>query len=130
MSGPFAPQTLALVALGGAFGCVARYVTVVGAARLFGTGFPWGTMAVNVAGSFAMGLLFVWLTTRGLTRFSPLLLAGMLGGFTTFSAYSLDALLLWERGQAGRAALYAGASVALSIGAVAAGAALMRGWLA
>jgi CrcB protein len=104
MSGPFAPSTLALVALGGAAGCVLRHVTVVGAARVFGTGFPWGTLAVNVLGSFAMGLLFVWLTSRGLMRVSPLLLAGLLGGFTTFSAYSLDTLLLWERGQAALAA--------------------------
>lgn len=130
MTGPFAPQTLALVALGGALGCVLRYLAVVGAARAFGTGFPWGTLAVNVAGSFVMGLLFIYLTAKGLTRFSPLLLAGVLGGFTTFSAYSLDALILWERGQAPLAALYAGASVALSVAAVAAGAALMRGWLA
>ncbi len=130
MAGPFAPQTLALVALGGAVGCVLRYLVVVGAARAFGTGFPWGTMAVNVVGSFVMGLLFVWLTARGLTRFSPVLLAGLLGGFTTFSAFSLDVLLLWERGQAPVALLYAGASVVLTLAAVAAGAALMRGWLA
>jgi CrcB protein len=130
MSGPFALSTLTLVALGGAAGCVLRYVTVVGAARVLGTGFPWGTLAVNVLGSFAMGLFFVWLTSRGLMRLSPLLLAGLLGGFTTFSAYSLDALLLWERGQAALAAVYAGASVVLSVAAVAAGAAAMRGWLA
>ncbi|MFN3642958.1 MAG: fluoride efflux transporter CrcB [Gemmobacter sp.] len=130
MSSPFAPSTLALVALGGAIGCTARYVTVVGAARAFGTGFPWGTLAVNVAGSFVMGLLFVWLTSKGLVRLSPLLLAGVLGGFTTFSAYSLDTFLLWERGQAGLAALYAGASVLLSVAALVAGVAVMRGALA
>jgi fluoride exporter len=119
--------TLTQVALGGALGAVARFMTVTAAARVFGPGFPWGTLAVNVAGSFLMGLLFVWLETRGLMRLAPLLMAGVLGGFTTFSAFSLDVLKLWEAGAAGAAAGYALASVGLSVGALVAGVALMRG---
>ena len=119
--------TLTQVALGGAFGAVARFLTVIAATRAFGPAFPWGTLAVNVAGSFAMGLLVVWLESRGLMRLAPLLMAGMLGGFTTFSAYSLDMLKLWEAGATGAAAGYALGSVVLSVGALVAGVALMRG---
>lgn len=119
--------TLTQVALGGALGAVARFLTVMAALRAFGPGFPWGTLAVNVLGSFAMGLLFVWLEARGMLRLAPLLMAGVLGGFTTFSAFSLDALKLWESGAAGAAAGYVLASVVLSVGALVAGVALMRG---
>lgn len=119
--------TLTQVALGGALGAVARFLTVTAAARAFGPGFPWGTLAVNVAGSFLMGLLAVWLDSRGLLRLAPLLMAGVLGGFTTFSAFSLDVLKLWEAGAAGAAAGYALGSVVLSVGALVAGVALMRG---
>jgi fluoride exporter len=119
--------TLTQVALGGALGAVARFVTVAAAARVFGPGFPWGTLAVNVVGSFLMGILFVWLEARGLMRLAPLLMAGVLGGFTTFSAFSLDVLKLWEAGAAGAAAGYALASVGLSVGALVAGVMLMRG---
>ena len=118
---------LAQVALGGALGSVARYGVQLASLRLAGTGFPLGTLVLNVLGCFAMGLLFVWLTERGLMRYAPLLITGILGGFTTFSAFSLDALLLWERGQAGWAAGYVAASVLLSLGAVAAGVGVMRG---
>ena len=119
--------TLLQVALGGAIGASARYLTGLGSLRLFGTGYPWGTLAVNVIGSFLMGVLFVVLAMKGGQRFAPFLMTGILGGFTTFSAFSLDALALWERGQAGAAGLYVIASVGASILAIVAGAALARG---
>lgn len=116
-------QSLILVALGGAAGSVARFLTVTALARVAG-GWPWGTLAVNVAGGLAIGLLYVLLDQRA--QLSPLLVAGFLGGFTTFSAFSLDALKLWEAGQALQAAVYVAASVILSLAAVALGAALAR----
>jgi fluoride exporter len=117
--------TLSQVAAGGAIGAVLRFATVLGAARIFGAGFPAGTMIVNIAGSFAMGFLFVILTARG-SGLHPFLLTGILGGFTTFSAFSLEAVTLWERGEAVQAAIYVGASVILSILALACGAYLAR----
>ena len=111
--------TLSQVALGGAIGSVLRY------ASISAVGAPFGTFVVNVAGSFAMGVLFVVLTSR--TQLSPLLMTGVLGGFTTFSAFSLDALKLWQSGQSTQALLYIAASVLLSLLAVALGAALTRG---
>lgn len=119
-------QSLLLVALGGAAGSVARFLVVAGAGRL-APGWPWGTMLVNVTGSFAMGVLFVMLAQRA--HLSPLLVTGLLGGFTTFSAYSLDALKLWEAGLPAQAAAYSLGSVFLSLSAVALGAALARGAL-
>lgn len=115
------------VALGGALGSVARYLMTFGIARACLPGFPLGTVVVNVPGSFAMGILFILMTREG--RFSPFLLTGVLGGFTTFSAFSLDAFCLWERGQAGAAALYVGASVILSLAALFAGIIIARGGL-
>ncbi len=106
--------TLTQVAIGGALGSVLRYLAVstVGA--------PLATLAVNVAGSFAMGVLFIFLSNR--MHLSPLLMTGVLGGFTTFSAFSLDALKLWHAGQGGTALAYVAASVVLSLLAVALGA--------
>lgn len=112
-------QTLSLVALGGAAGSVLRYLTVQA------VGSPLGTLLVNVVGSFVIGVLFVGLAGRGAV--APLFMAGLLGGFTTFSAFSLDALRLWQAGQGGQAFLYVGASVGLSLAAVALGATLARG---
>lgn len=106
-------QTLALVALGGAIGSSLRHLSLQVVAA------PWGTAAVNVAGSFAIGLLVVPAARWGL---SPFLLTGVLGGFTTFSAFSLDALRLWSDGRIGAGAAYVAASVGLSLLAVAAGA--------
>lgn len=113
--------TMTQVALGGAVGAVARYLTGVAAIRLVGPGFPWGTLIVNVLGSFLMGVLVVGLALRADNRMAPLLMTGVLGGFTTFSAFSLDGLTLWERGESGAAAIYVLASVALSLLAVAGG---------
>jgi fluoride exporter len=115
-------QTLSLVALGGAAGSVLRYLTVLAVPA------PAGTLIVNVAGSLVMGVLSVVLVTR--LHLSPLLMAGLLGGFTTFSAFSLDTLKLWEAGQTLTALGYVLVSVILSIAALALGAALARGALA
>ncbi len=108
------------VALGGAAGSVLRYLTVAA----FGA--PWAVAAVNVLGSFVMGFLYIPAGRLGL---SPLLLTGVLGGFTTFSAFSLDAVKLWQAGQTLQAALYVAVSVGLSLFAVALGAALAKGAL-
>ena len=109
------------VALGGALGASGRYLTTTAVARLMGKSFPWGTMTVNVLGSFAMGVLVVLLAHFSGNRFAPLLMTGVLGGFTTFSAFSLDAATLYERGQVGPAAAYILASVILSVMALFAG---------
>lgn len=110
--------TLFQIALGGAIGSVLRYLVVTATAA------PLGTAIVNIAGSFVMGLLFVVLSSRSML--SPLLMTGLLGGFTTFSAFSLDALKLWEGGQALQAIAYIAGSVILSLAAVALGVALAR----
>ncbi len=116
--------TLLQVAIGGAIGAVLRYMTGLAALRMFGAAFPVGTLSVNVVGSFAMGILAIWLSGG---RFSPLLMTGLLGGFTTFSAFSLDVVTLWEKGQVGAAALYLAASGGLSIAALIAGVAFAKG---
>ena len=113
------------VAMGGAAGSVARYGVNRAAMAVFGPGFPVATLIVNVAGSFLMGLLVALLAQRG-NDWSPLLMTGLLGGFTTFSAFSLDAVSLWTRGQHATAAAYVTASVALSLAALVAGIALGR----
>ena len=117
------------VALGGAIGATARYATYRMLA-VHGPGFPVATVVVNVVGSFVMGLLAVLMAQRIGNDYAPLLLTGVLGGFTTFSAFSLDALTLWERGQTGGAAIYVVASVVLSLLAVVAGLAMGRGLFA
>ena len=122
------PLTLAQVALGGAIGATARYMAGALATRIAGRGFPWGTLTVNVVGSFLMGALVVALAERFGNRLAPFLMTGVLGGFTTFSTFSLDVATLVERGRPGAAAGYALASVALSVGALFAALWLMRGW--
>lgn len=109
------------VALGGALGASLRYLSGAMMLRAMGSGFPYGTMFVNVVGSFLMGLLAFYLLERmdgGLSRYAPFLMTGLLGGFTTFSAYSLDALYLLERGRYASASVYMGGSVVLAIGAL------------
>jgi len=121
--------TLLHVALGGALGASGRYLTGVVASRLMGPGFPWGTLTVNILGSFVMGVIVVVLGHYSANRFAPFLMTGILGGFTTFSAFSLDAVTLWERGQVSVAALYVGASVLLSLAALFAGLIFARGFV-
>lgn len=120
-------STLFQVALGGALGASGRYMTNVAVMRVIGPGFPWGTVAVNIAGSFLMGVLVVVLANKDATRLAPFLLTGVLGGFTTFSAFSLDTFTLWERGQVVLAGAYVLGSVALSILALVAGVLAARG---
>jgi CrcB protein len=120
---------LLIVAAGGGIGAGLRHLANLAALRLFGPGFPWGTVFVNIAGSLAMGLLVGWLARRsgGSTIEIRLFLAtGILGGFTTFSAFSLDFAMLWERGAIASAAGYVMGSVVLSIAGIFAGLWLMR----
>ena len=123
-------QTLLSVALGGALGASSRYLVNIALPRVLGHGFPYATMAVNVLGSLLMGVLVVVLAEKSGNRFAPFLMTGVLGGFTTFSAFSLDALTIWERGQGALAAGYVLGSVALSLLGIVAGMALARGWFA
>ncbi len=116
------------VALGGAIGAVLRYLTGIGLIRLFGqTPMPLGVLTVNILGSLAMGLFITAAAQRGFTYLSPLIATGILGGFTTFSAFSLEAVALYERGALGLAAVYVIANVTLSIAALFAGMAIARG---
>ena len=123
-------MTLLQVALGGAIGASVRYLTNVAVMRGIGPGLPYGTLIVNVAGSFLMGALVVLLAHKSGTRFAPFLMTGVLGGFTTFSAFSLDAFTLWERGQVALAGAYVAGSVVFSIIALVFGVMTMRGILA
>lgn len=120
-------QTLLSVALGGALGASARYLVNVATLRLAGSGFPWATITVNILGSFLMGALVVVFAQKDLTRLAPFLMTGVLGGFTTFSAFSLDAVALWQRGEVLPAAVYIVGSVSLSLAALLAGMAVARG---
>ncbi|MBW3098534.1 fluoride efflux transporter CrcB [Pseudohoeflea sp. DP4N28-3] len=112
-----------LVFAGGGLGAVSRYAATVLIGRQYGTTFPWGTLFVNVAGSLAMGLLIAWLARRSVSGVDLrlLLATGFLGGFTTFSAFSLDAATLYLRGAMVPAALYVSVSVAAAILALFAG---------
>ena len=120
---------LLLVLAGGGLGAALRYLTGLWIAGRFGGAFPWGTLAVNVTGSLLIGLVATLADERGSigpeTR--TFLVAGVLGGFTTFSAFSLETLRLEEAQTPARAALYVLASVALSLAAVLVGAAAGRG---
>ena len=122
--------TLLSVALGGAIGASARYLVNVGVMRFVGPGFPYGTIIANVVWSFLMGLIVVVLAHRGNQALAPFLMTGLLGGFTTFSAFSLDTLTLFERGEVGLAGLYVGASVTLSLAAIAVGVLVTRAVMA
>ena len=106
-----------IVFLGGGLGASLRHGVNVLVARLLGTGFPFGTMFENVTGSLVMGLLAAYFAFKGdaSQHWRLFLTTGVLGGYTTFSAFSLDAILLYERGEIGLALLYVLASVTLSI---------------
>ena len=117
-----------VVALGGGLGASARYLTNLAALRALGPQFPWGTMTVNILGSFLMGLLIATLARVSVTsaELRSFLATGFLGGFTTFSAFSLDFAVMWERGDQWMSAVYLFASVLLSITALFAGLFLVR----
>lgn len=122
-------QPFLLVALGGAIGASARYGASIAVGHLWRTSFPFATLLVNVVGSLAMGLLVGWLA-RALPAWQNearlFVAVGILGGFTTFSAFSLDVVTLFERGETLPAFLYVLASVVLSVAALFVGLLLMR----
>ncbi len=117
-----------LVALGGAIGATGRHMVGIATLRAFGPGFPWGTLTVNILGSFLMGALIEILALKynASSELRLFLATGILGGFTTFSAFSLDMALMIERKQMLVAGAYAGASVGLSVAALFAGLAAVR----
>ena len=119
--------TMAWVALGGAIGAAARFGAGMALLRVASGGFPVAVLGVNVVGSFLMGLFVVWSHLKGQTEWQPFVMTGILGGFTTFSAFSLEAYSLFERGQTGAAGLYVGLSVVLSILGLVIGILLARG---
>lgn len=123
-------QSMILIFIGAGIGGVLRNAFGLAVMRTFGMGFPYGTLAINVIGSFAIGLVAGWLTflaSGGWTMHArAFIITGVLGGFTTFSTFSLDTALLVQRGEIGLAALYVGGSVALALAGVFAGLALMR----
>ncbi len=110
-------QGYLIVFIGGGIGAALRHGVNVLSLRLFGLAFPWGTMIINIVGSLVMGLVAAWFALRGETSgpWRLFVATGILGGFTTFSAFSLDAGLLVERQQLAGAAFYVGLSVLGSI---------------
>lgn len=121
-------RLLLLAALGGAVGSGARHLVNVGFGRWLGAGFPWATLLVNVVGGFLMGVLIAALAAKfqGSLEFRTFLATGVLGGLTTFSAFSMDFVMLMERQELALAGAYVIASVALSILALYAGLWLTR----
>ncbi|HWK95440.1 MAG TPA: fluoride efflux transporter CrcB [Pseudolabrys sp.] len=121
-------MTYVLVFIGGGIGAALRHGFNIGSARLFGTSFPYGTLTINILGCLVMGLLTGYFAFKGdvSQHLRLFLTTGILGGFTTFSAFSLDVALLYERGETGLAATYILASVVMSLVAVFGGLALMR----
>lgn len=116
-----------LVALGGALGALSRYGCVTLAARAFGHGFPLGTLAVNALGCFAAGLVAAWLEARGESaELRAFLAVGVLGGFTTFSAFGVDTLALLRDGRSLTACAYVATSLACGLGGVALGLRMAR----
>jgi fluoride exporter len=116
------------VAAGGAIGSVTRFLVGIGSAKLFGLGFPWGTLIINLAGSFLIGVFaesfaLKWNLPQATQVF---LTVGFCGGFTTFSTFSLDSYVLMQRGEFGLAAAYILGSVVLSIAALLGGLYLVR----
>jgi CrcB protein len=117
-----------LVFVGGGLGATVRHAVNMMCARAFGTHFPFGTFLINVSGSIVMGLIAGYLAFKGSAAqpWRLFVMTGVLGGYTTFSAFSLDAALLYERGEIGLAALYAVGSVVLAVAGLFAGLALVR----
>ena len=118
-----------IVFIGGGIGAALRHGVNLLMPRLLGTAFPYATMFENVSGSLVMGLLagyFAFKSGESAQSWRLFLTTGILGGYTTFSTYSLDSMLLYERGEIGLTATYVLGSVVLSLGGVAAGIALVR----
>jgi CrcB protein len=123
-------QSLAIVFLGAGLGGVLRHFVNLSVTRWFGTQFPWGILIINITGSFVMGVAAGYFAFRAGANWSQhmrlFLTAGVLGGYTTFSAFSLDAILLIERGDFAGAAAYVALSVGLAIGGLYLGLSLVR----
>ncbi|MBN8829579.1 MAG: fluoride efflux transporter CrcB [Sphingomonadales bacterium] len=121
-------SNILLVMIGGAIGSAARYLLGQAAFRALGPGWPWGTFAANILGGLFMGLLVGWLAQRaaGGEPIRLFVAVGMLGGFTTFSSFSLETMLMIERGQWAPALLYIVMSVLFAVGALALGLSIMR----
>ncbi len=117
-----------IVFLGGGLGAALRHGINLGVARALGTAFPYGTLLINITGSFIMGLVAAYFAFKGdaSQHWRLFLTTGILGGYTTFSAFSLDVAVLYERGDVGLATLYVLASVLISIAGLFAGLALVR----
>jgi fluoride exporter len=117
-----------LVFFGGGCGASLRHAVNMTCAKALGTAFPYGTFIINITGSIVMGLIAGYLTFKGEAsqHWRLFLMTGILGGYTTFSAFSLDTALLYERGASGVAAFYVVGSVGISIAGLFAGLALMR----
>jgi CrcB protein len=129
MSGALDWRNLFAILAGGGIGSVLRYIVTVGVTQRFGPGFPWGTFLINVTGSLVIGVVFELSQTRAIGMSSTLrlfLMTGILGGYTTFSTFSLDLLLLFSERAPASAMLYAGASVVLGLAAAFAGVVLVR----
>ncbi len=122
-------MTLGQVAIGGAIGASLRFLCGMWILRALpvGFGFPVAIISVNVVGSFLMGLFVVWSFQRGMGHLNPFVMTGVLGGFTTFSAFSLEAFTLFEKGQIGAAGVYVASSVLLSLLGLMAGVLIARG---
>lgn len=117
-----------LVFVGGGLGATLRHVINMTCARCMGAAFPWGTFIINITGSTVMGLIAGYLAYKGEASqpWRLFLMTGILGGYTTFSAFSLDTAVLYERGDLGLALTYVLGSVVLSIAGLFAGLALVR----
>lgn len=117
-----------LVFVGGGLGASLRHAVNVGCARAWGINFPYGTFLINITGSLVMGLIAGYLAFKGEASqpWRLFIMTGILGGYTTFSAFSLDAITLYERGEIGMALFYVVGSVVLSIAGLVAGLALVR----
>ena len=121
-----------IVFIGGGIGSAIRHGVNIGIGRLLGGGFPYATSLINVTGSFIMGLVAAYFAFKGdaTQSWRLFLTTGILGGFTTFSSFALDATLLWQRHQVGSALVYTGASLLFSIAGLVAGMYLLRTALA
>ena len=117
-----------LVFIGGGLGASLRHAINVGCARACGINFPYGTFVINITGSLVMGIIAGYLALKGEASqpWRLFVMTGILGGYTTFSAFSLDAVTLYQRGEMGLALFYVIGSVALSIAGLFAGLALVR----
>jgi fluoride exporter len=123
-----AAMSYLLVFFGGGLGATLRHLVNLACARCIGIGLPWGTFIINISGSTVMGLIAGYLAFKGEASqpWRLFIMTGVLGGYTTFSAFSLDTALLYERGELGLVAAYVLGSVVLSIAGLFAGLAVMR----